>query len=376
MSTGRVWLDLTELVLNPLQTGIQRLERELIRHWPVAGQLLPCRYDVAADRFVALPAQVFDVLGARQGQNAGTTGEQRTRLLPLLENAPAVLFREGDVLLNPEVFFEPGRARRYEALASGGGVGIAWIIYDFVVYLRPQDYPQGAVRNCMHYLRAMRGIERVAFISEKTRDDYARIIRPADGAPVIPLGADGLGGARGAFAPGRRTYACLGTIEPRKNVALLLDVFREYWRQGGQATLTLAGRLDDRAVRETEMLAALAAEPRLHQTGALTDAAMRDVLEAARATFYLSEFEGFGIPPLESLHAGVPVVVQQDTPSIAGLPPDGQIRLGQVTRDGVATSLMRLEDDAEMAQLWSGAARLSLQTWRQAVERIAAWTNG
>ena len=368
-----VWLDITELVANPLQTGIQRMEREIVRHWPMRQRLAPCRYDSTTDRFVRLPEQVFDVLGARGEQSLLSTPEQLARLQPLIANPVPVRFGTGDILLNPEVFFEPSRARHYRLLAATKTVEIVWIVFDFVVYLRPQDYLQGSVRGCMHYLQAMRDIGRVVFISEKTRTDHARIVRRDVDAIVVPLGADGLGLKRRTGDHARNSYVCMGTIEPRKNIALLLEVFSRYWQRGGTAALVLAGRFDSRATREAELLAALADEPRLCVLGPVNDATMREVLSAARATFYLSEFEGFGIPPIESLYAGVPVVVHRDTPSVADLPVQGQIRLDRVTPETVAASLEQLEDDEEALRLWGEASTLSLPTWRLVVELMVAW---
>ena len=373
MRSGRVWLDLTELVADPLQTGIQRVERELIRHWPDMSRLSPCCYDADAGGFMALPDAVFDRLGARGEPSRLCAREQREQLRPLLVDASPADFRAGETLLNPEVFFDPARAGHYKEIAGAGGIEIVWIVHDFVVYLRPQDYSQGAVRGCMAYLQAMRDINRIVFISEKTRADYARIVRREVDSVVVPHGADGLGLERQEGGPGRASYVYIGTIEPRKNVALLLDVFAEYWRGGGTATLVLAGRIDPRASREIAMLAALAGEHRLRVLGAVSDEAMREALRGARATFYLSEFEGFGIPPIESLRAGLPVVLHRATPSIAALPDLGQIRLDRVDQESVAASLARLEDDVTLSRLREDTAGLHLPTWRDAMQQIAFW---
>ena len=72
----------------------------------------------------------------------------------------------------------------------------------------------------MPYLRAMRGVADLAFISAQTRAECAaRILRRPPQRPGIPMGADGLGLARQAFDPARADFVMLGSIEPRKNPA-------------------------------------------------------------------------------------------------------------------------------------------------------------
>ena len=59
-----------------------------------------------------------------------------------------------------------------------------------------------------------------------------------------------------------------------------------------------------------------------------------------------SEGEGFGIPPMEALHAGIPVIVSAGLPALAGQPGLGQIRLEPVTSGTIAEAVRMLLDDA------------------------------
>ena len=121
------------------------------------------------------------------------------------------------------------------------------------------------------------------------------------------------------------------------------------------------------------LLAELSGQPRFRHRQNLPDAGVRDALRGARAMLFPSEGEGFGLPAMEGLHAGLPVVVSAGLPCIEGLPALGQVRLDRVDEEAVAAAVLRLLDDAEAARLWAAAATLALPTWRDFAHAAAAW---
>ncbi|MGC2781406.1 MAG: glycosyltransferase [Bradyrhizobium sp.] len=368
-----IFLDVSELVLHPLRTGIQRVEREIIRLWPGPSPLIPCRIDPASGDFVRLSPAVFDILQSSASQPADV---ERALLRPHLEAGEPVSRPELSAgLFNAEVYYDPARAKAYRALCRQPNAKVSWLLYDFLPFLQPQDYPPGAIKNCMHYLWALREIPRVSFISEHTQIDYStRIMRdPKRTGPHFSLGGDSFGARRPRFRPGNARFAYIGTIEPRKNVAIILRAFERLWAQGVDAKLTIVGRMDNRSTLEPAMLKRLQGDARLRYLEHADDATVRDVLQRARATLFVSRIEGFGIPPYESLAAGIPVIASPGLPSLERLPPGGRITLSEITPDSVATAVMDLLDDDKAARLWEEAARLDIPTWQDFVGRIAAW---
>jgi glycosyltransferase involved in cell wall biosynthesis len=93
----------------------------------------------------------------------------------------------------------------------------------------------------------------------------------------------------------------------------------------------------------------------------------------ARATIYVSEAEGYGLPPVESLAVGVPVIVSASCPSVAMLEPSGMRRLDPVTPQAIAAAVLALEDDAVAAALWREGEMLKFGTWRDFAWMAAAW---
>ncbi|MEX0971300.1 MAG: glycosyltransferase family 1 protein [Paracoccaceae bacterium] len=127
---------------------------------------------------------------------------------------------------------------------------------------------------------------------------------------IAPLGCDALAGRR--TAPVTTTpaeFVVLGTIEPRKNHALLLDVWDTLCAEPNAPQLHIIGRRGWRndAVF-TRLDAAIAAGQPVFEHGALDDTALAAHLARVRALLFPSFAEGFGYPLVEALQMGVPVL--------------------------------------------------------------------
>lgn len=105
-----------------------------------------------------------------------------------------------------------------------------------------------------------------------------------------------LDGPRGNY------FLIVGTIEPRKNVTLAIEAWRESRRRGSKIELKLAGRNID----------ALRPEPGLEILGPVPDSELARLYARARALLFPSHYEGFGLPMLEAFQCGTPVVASRD----------------------------------------------------------------
>jgi glycosyltransferase involved in cell wall biosynthesis len=341
---SEVLIDLSELAAEPARTGIQRVEREILRRWPGPASLEPVVFDAGAGGFVRFAERTAKVAVG------------------------------GKIVFNPELFYDPRRVEFYRALCRDGAK-VSWLLYDFLPWLAPGFFHAGAARVGMDFLRALRDVRRVAFISEETRADYRAAVmrdRARDG-PVFALGGDGLGLARQAFDPARRSFVSLGTIEPRRNVGAILEGFRTLWAEGVEAKLVLIGKLIGTGGRERAMLASLAGAPQLSFIEEADEETVREALSRARALVSASRAEGFGLPPFEALSAGIPVIAPEDMPSVRLLAPLGQIRLGRVDAGAIAEAVRALLDDEVAARLWAEAARLAVPGWEDFARALADW---
>lgn len=100
---------------------------------------------------------------------------------------------------------------------------------------------------------------------------------------------------------------CLSTLEPRKNLRLLLDAYASLYKEGIKEEIVLAGRkgwkMDDFLKGYNEEFL-----KKVHFTGFVDDKDLPSIYKLAKVFVFPSLYEGFGIPPLESLACGTPVI--------------------------------------------------------------------
>jgi glycosyltransferase involved in cell wall biosynthesis len=203
----------------------------------------------------------------------------------------------------------------------------------------PLDYPQytraGIPEVFARKMAAVAaGADRVIHTAQVTRQANEAQLRRFGRLPegvVAPLGI--VAPAPGPFHlpgldPERPYFVAVGTIEPRKNHMLLLDVWERLGKRlppERMPQLVIAG---SRGWRNEEVFARLNAAPaHVIEAPGLDDTALSGLLTGAQGLLFPSLAEGFGLPPLEALALGVPVYVS-DLPVLRELLGDTGIYLG------------------------------------------------
>jgi glycosyltransferase involved in cell wall biosynthesis len=206
----------------------------------------------------------------------------------------------------------PGLPRWLKAV----GLTPIFLIHDLIPITHPEFCRDG--ENARHVVRMRQALAATAGIianSASTRDALADFAA-AQGLPMPPslvawLAADKHGDPAILPPPMRPYFLMIGTIEARKNHLLLLHLWEHLIAASGDATpeLVLIGQ---RGWEADDVFALLDRSPRLkrhvRELGRCDDATMLAMLDGARALLMPSFIEGFGIPVIEALQRGVPVI--------------------------------------------------------------------
>jgi glycosyltransferase involved in cell wall biosynthesis len=380
MSESLTLFDLTEFLHDPQRSGIQRVCYEIVRHWPAFGRLVPTCVDQRS-RLIALAPDVLNVYRDFFTAPKDQLPALRERIGLAARRGGAVVtarrFGRHHGLLNATVFSLPWQVEYYAWAARRGLADrIFLIVCDMLAWTRPEMFAPGFGVAIGNYLRTLRLVPNLAYISTFTRDEtLSRVLRDGRPAgPVIPLGADGLGTIPPHFDPAKRRFTVVGTLEPRKNHLAVLDAFTRLWDGGADVELEFAGKLGWLAEADARRVLSLRdRETRFCWRDTLGDGDVAAAVRASRATIYPALCEGYGLPPVESLALGVPVIVSVSIPAAAMLPPFGQVRLASPDAEAIGRAVTAMLDDDFARRKTNEIAQLRLPTWSEMAAGVARW---
>jgi glycosyltransferase involved in cell wall biosynthesis len=210
-----------------------------------------------------------------------------------------------------------------------------------------------------------------AFDAEPSR---VRVVNP--GIPDLAVAADAEAAAvlRRFLPPGIERYClAIGTAEPRKDLPGLVRAFGAVAERQPDVALVLAGPPGWGEQALASAIAASGARQRIVRTGWVAPADLAVLLSRASVLAYPSLYEGFGLPPLQAMRAGVPVVATRagSLPEVLG---DGALLVEVGDREGLAEALgICLDDQVERRRLIAaGAAWSARYSWERCGDELEA----
>lgn len=309
--SGRVYADITVISDSDAATGIQRVVRAVsfLMAQGAAERGLDLRF-VYTKRDLHYIAEV------------GQEGYRRT-------DEP-VVYKPGDIFFALDYALDAAWQMRHRLTDMRAmGVRFWYLIHDVLPLTDPQWFSKPTVINFHNWLAIIAGTaDGILCVSRTVKQQVHLLLASEFGqtdlipSHVIPLGADiaasrpSHGIPKGqdellAIMAQRPSILMVGTIEPRKGYSDALSAVEHLWASGLDINLVLVG---GSGWKMEEFDARMAAHPergvRLHQPGKISDEALALVYKACTGLLYPSYAEGFGLPLVEALNFGKPVLAR------------------------------------------------------------------
>ncbi len=362
----------------PYVTGVERVQRDLLK------------------ALASIDTENEYLLVSRKRVDLGFEMPSKWRLLPVVGDSVSYLWRERFVasLLDKQkvdVFHSPvsatpilGKAKKIATVHE-----LPWVERNATALGRSEGGRIQRGHRVWLFLN-VRYASRIVAVSERTRENILSLYpNAADKVVVVPNGVDGRfhpaesAPPRGEFLarfriPDRPYLLFVGTLRRKKNLRLLLQVFSELPEpERSRCVLVLAGVRMPTWPEFDRLLKSKALQNRVFLTGYVTDGDLNVLYHHARALVYPSLFEGFGLPPLEAMACGTPVVCSTGgaIPEVVGaaaltFAPDQPARLGdailRILRDDELCASLRTKGLVHARKFaWEATARRYLDLYRE-----------
>jgi glycosyltransferase involved in cell wall biosynthesis len=371
----RVCLDVTAVPTNPAGAGRYTIE--------LAGAL-----GRLADVDLVLVSRRTDQArweGPNRVVRAAAPGARPLRLVWEQARLPRLLHR-----LAPDVHHGP-----HYTMPERAPVPVVVTIHDCTFF----DHPEWHERSkAVFFRRAIRTAARRAAalvcVSSTTAEQLGRLCSVRGPVFVAPHGvdlrrftpdepspgADEAALRRLGVDPGRPIVGFVGTIEPRKGVGTLVRAFDRVADRSHDAVLVLAGQQGWGGDEVGRALAVARHPDRVVQTGYVPDETVPALLRRSAVVVYPSLAEGYGLPALEAMACGAPLVTTSGT-AMAEMAAGSALLVPPGDAEALADAMRSLIDGEEGAaraerrrlglqvaatRTWQASARVHLDAYRRA----------
>lgn len=258
-------------------------------------------------------------------------------------------------------------------------------VHDLIPMIMPGPYlgPRNYMWVTAHRI-ATRRARLVVTVSDNTRQDVERLWKVPPGRIRVvyegayekddPPGGTAEGQALRKYGIDRPYFIGTGGFDPRKNISNILEAFKLLLlEEGDRFQLVLTGDLGRFAHSIREELLELDIEESVVLPGFIPDGDLACLRNHAVALVFVSLYEGFGLPPLESMKHGTPVLTSRvsSIPEVVG---EAGLYVDPLEPEDIAAGMTRLANDEELREALKkkGLEQAKRFTWEKTARELLA----
>ncbi|MCC6643483.1 glycosyltransferase family 4 protein [Candidatus Peregrinibacteria bacterium] len=279
-----------------------------------------------------------------------------------------------DLYLAPTSYIIPSLAPRW--------LKIVLVVHDLVAFLFPANHSKKAVFIERMTLRsALRKASKVFVVSENTQNDLIKIFHyPKSQTAEIPCAphdryfeeidnkeAEKI---RKKFSLPEQFILAVGTIEPRKNFANLIKSFVLVKRKFPEHKLVIVGKKGWKYQEIEKTIKQYQLEGDVIFPGYMKDEDLHNIYHLAQVFVFPSLYEGFGIPPLEAMASGCPVIASNNSslPEVVG---DAGLLIDPRNSVKIADAIISLIEKPQLREMLQdrGVQRCRKFTWDDSAQK-------
>ena len=255
------------------------------------------------------------------------------------------------------------------------------VIHDLNFEHFPNDLPAGASKYLRHYFPLFaKKAAKIITVSEFSAQDIVRTygiekdkIRVAYNGvsdQYNPLANLEKLEIREKYSRSKSYFLFVGSLHPRKNIIRLLAAYEQYAHRGGLMDMVIVGENlwnSNKSIADPD----LKLKERIHFTSYIEQRELIKVMGAADIFVYVPYFEGFGIPILEAMRSGVPVISGNLTslPEVGG---EAALYCDPLDVNDICSKMIQLENDKELQKnlIEKGLKRAAEFSWQKSADII------
>jgi glycosyltransferase involved in cell wall biosynthesis len=257
------------------------------------------------------------------------------------------------------------------------------VIHDINFAHSPKDLPFSfAIYFNRYFPKFAKRANRIATVSEFSKNDIVKtynidpnkidVIYNGVDQGFAPISSEIKTETRKKFADGYEYLIFVGSIHPRKNIGRLLQAFDNFKKETkSPLKLLIVGSVFWGMNELNKILNTMAFKKDVTFTGRLNDEDLKNVLASAFSLVYVPYFEGFGVPLVEAMQTGIPVICSNTSslPEIAG---DAALYFDPFNIDEITKAIVTIAENKVLRNELSskGIIQSKKFTWEKTSNRL------